>query len=209
MGYVPHPEIPLGGVRPYDIVLLLVLGAMWEVILRLVLLRYKGKPTKLIQQELDLKTLQKQVTISRNKGPSAFVETSKLERQLLADEKSLAEINERRKIRLSAMEQRTKIATYIVSAIIFLLWYGIPIVEFTGRRILSSERVLSVKEGDDMAETAFKAFLFPISFVGVGLKVSKWGLAKPQASSGALLAFWSAQTTAAVLMDAVDALLLV
>lgn len=205
MVFIPHPQVPLGHLRPNDILLLLALGAIWEVVIRVMLIKFKAKPQKLLKREIDVKLLQKKVTVFRNKGPSAFVETSKLERQLLAEEKALAETSEQRKAALATMEQRAKVATYVVSGLIFLLWYSVPILEFAGRRVEAKE-VLNAQEGQEMANTAFKAFLFPISFVGVGLKLSKWGLLNPQASSGALLAFWSAQTTVAKLMDAVDAL---
>lgn len=205
MGYLPHPQVPLGHLRPNDIFLLLFMGALWEFITRFMLLRYKAKPLKLKQRANNLQVLELKVKAARNKGPSAFVETSKLERQLLAEEKALAEITEQRKLKQTQMKKRMKIANYSVSALIFAMWYSIPIMEFAAHRIETTE-VLSAEEGQDFAISAFKAFLFPISVVGVGLKVSKWGLNNPKTSSGALLVFWSAQTTVAKIMDAVDAL---
>jgi hypothetical protein len=205
MAYIPHPQVPLGHLRPNDIFFLLALGAVWELVLRVFLIRYKAKPMKLLQKEHGLKALQTRVTQSRNKGPSAFVETSKLERQLLADEKSLAETTELRKAKLAGIEKYTKVAMYVVSGLVYLLWYGVPILEFAGHRVETVE-VLSAEEGQELAISAFNAFLFPLSYVGVGLKLSKWGLLNPKASSGALLAFWSAQTTVSKIMDAVDAL---
>lgn len=52
-----------------------------------------------------------------------------------------------------------------------------------------------------------KRILFPLSFVGVGFKMSKWGMVHDvvDSSIGALVVLWSAQVTAGKLMDALDA----
>jgi len=52
----------------------------------------------------------------------------------------------------------------------------------------------------------FKRALFPISYVGMGQKLSKWGLgASADSSIGALMVLWSAQVTVGKLFDAIDA----
>jgi hypothetical protein len=208
MGFLPHPQVPLGHLRPYDIFLLLALGAIWELASRTMLIRYKAKPLKLRQREESVKVLQANVTRSRKKGPSAFVETSKLERQLLAQEKALAETMEKREVLQSSAAKRSKNANYVVSLLVFMLWYGVPIMGFEAHRLETTE-ILSVEEGQELANGAYRAFLFPISVVGLGLRFSKWGLNNPQSSAGALLAFWSAQTTVAKIMDGVEALIIV
>ena len=207
MGIIPHATVPIGHLRPHDIILLLGLGALWELVVRILLVRYRTKPRKLIQREQNLKSLQLKVTQWRNKGPTAFVETSKLERQLLAEEKAMAETTQKRDVELAMMEKRVKTANYLVSGIIFFLWYGVPILEFASHRLEGKEVILDAEHGQELANSAYKAFLFPLSVVGVGIKVSKFGLTNPQASSGALLAFWSSQTTVGMIMDGVDALL--
>jgi len=52
-----------------------------------------------------------------------------------------------------------------------------------------------------------KRLLFPISYVGMGQKISKWGMgaASADASFGALMVLWSAQVTVGKLFDAIDA----
>ncbi|CAJ1945542.1 unnamed protein product [Cylindrotheca closterium] len=206
MGYIPHPPIPLSAVRPNDIFLLLGLGALWELIVRFILFRYRAKPRKLIQKEVNLKALSSKVREYRSKGPSAFVECSKLERQLLAEEKVMADTTEKRKIALTKAEKGAKNANIAVSALIFLLWYSIPILEFEAHRIAKLDEIFSEEEGQAMVESAHKAFLFPLSVVGIGLKIAKYGLANPQSTSGALVAFWSAQTVVSKIFDAIDAL---
>lgn len=206
MGIIPHPPIPLSSLRPNDIFLLLGLGAIWELVVRGVLFRYRAKPRKLIERELNLKALTVEVRVMRNKGPSAFVETSKLERQLLAEEKAMEVTREKRKLELEQAEKFAKNANMAISALVFLLWYSIPILEFQAHRIANLNEVYSEEEGKAMVASAHKAFLFPLSVVGIGLKIAKLGLANPQSSSGALVAFWSAQTVVSKLFDAVDAL---
>lgn len=206
MGIIPHPPVPLSALRPNDIFLLLGLGAVWELIVRVLLLRHRGKPRKLLEREHKLKALQLKVKKMRAKGPSAFVQTSKLERQLLAEEKAMADTVAKRKAALERAEKQTKNANLLISAIIFFLWYSIPILEFEAHRISNLNEVYSEEEGQAMVESAHKAFLFPLSVVGIGLKIAKYGLANPQSTSGALLAFWSAQTAVGKIMDAVDAL---
>mmetsp|Transcript_13687 Transcript_13687/g.28677 ORF Transcript_13687/g.28677 Transcript_13687/m.28677 type:complete len:243 (-) Transcript_13687:2954-3682(-) len=87
MGYLPHPSMPIGAVRPNDIIILLVIGAVFELVTRYSLVSYRRKPNIIRQRESALKELEQRVKKSRALGPHAFVETSKLERQLLAEKK--------------------------------------------------------------------------------------------------------------------------
>lgn len=87
MGLVPHDVMPIGTIRPYDILLLLAVGAIFEVVTRSMLILFKRKPDAIRKREYALKALDKKLKLSRALGPQAFVETSKLERQYLAEEK--------------------------------------------------------------------------------------------------------------------------
>ena len=208
MAYIPHPQVPLGNFRPNDMFLLLAMGGLYVLLMRFVLIAFKAKPSKLIKREKAYKRLQAKVTQSRNKGPSAFVETSKLERQQLSEEKALADMSEQRQASLAKAEKIVKNMNRVLSLLVFLAWYGIPIMEFEAHRVMTSAQdvILSLEEGQELATSAYKAFLFPLSVIGVGIKFSKWGLANPHSSSGALLVFWSAQATVSKIMDGVDAL---
>lgn len=209
MPYIPHPSVPLGHLRPYDIILLLSLGAAWELICRVVLMKVKRKPTAIKRRELALKELERDIVYHRSLGPQAFVKTSKLERQQLAEEKELGTLAEERKAKLSKIEKIVRKVDLAICAVIFILWYGISIMEFSAHRVdTPMSELLSAEQGQELAISSFKAFLFPLSFVGLGIKISKWGLASPKSSTGALLVFWSAQTTVAKLMDGVEALYL-
>jgi hypothetical protein len=208
MGLVPHPPMPLGTLRPNDIILLLVVGAVFELVTRLVLISLKRKPNSIRQREYALKLLEQRVKKSRGLGPPAFVETSKLERQQLAEEKALSDAAEVRTRTFQRAERLTRNMGTAVSFVVFLLWYGVPVMEFSAHRIVSPDRVLSQAEGQEAAIAAFEAYLFPLSYIGLGLKVSKWGMVNPRASSGALLVVWSAQTTVGKIMEGVEALCL-
>ena len=206
MGYIPHPPMPIGAVRPYDIMILLTIGATFEFVSRLSLVSYKRKPNSIRKQEYDLKDLDKRVKKSRALGPHAFVETSKLERQLLAEEKKLRDISETRKKALEKNEKMIKNIGMVVNFIIFLCWYGVPVMEFSGERLLAPDVLLSRKESAEAAISAFNSYLFPLNFLGMGVRISKLGLANPKGSTGALLVVWAAQMTVGQIMDGVEAL---
>jgi hypothetical protein len=212
---LPHPLLPIGSLRLKDVVTLMMLGAVWELIVRFFLiLVVKRKPTSLQQREATYKLLEQRVTHSRAKGPSEFVATSKLERQQLAEQKSLADVAQARQQRLQKYKKRSRNMDLCVCGIVYILWYGIPLLEFSPDRLGMMDQtsagavVMTEAEGKDAAMAAFKAFLFPLSYVGMGIKLSRFGLTNPHSSFGALLVFWSAQTTVAKIMDGVEALML-
>jgi hypothetical protein len=141
----------------------------------------------------------------RKMGPSHFVETSKLERQLLSAERDLAEAVAARKTKCEAVEKvLRKRLTYAAFAVVYLAYYGVPIVTLDALAIPHTV-------GEFVpADTYLKCLLFPVSAVGIGNKMSRWGISKAvQASSlSSLMVFWSAQTTMGMVMDAVDAYVL-
>lgn len=98
MALLPHPTLVLSEIRVNDIWFLLAAGAIWELGCRLCLLYVKMKPAWVRQMEADLEQLNARTAAKRRLGPQAFVETSKLERQVLVIEKELATIYERRKM---------------------------------------------------------------------------------------------------------------
>ena len=208
MGVIPHPTMPVGTIRPNDIFLLLAIGATYEFVVRSILLFVKRKPTSIRQREVALKGLEIRVKKSRTKGPSAFVETSKLERQQLAEEKALSEASEQRRATSEQFERLARNAGYTLSLLVFVLWYGVPVLEFSADRVFSSDTIMTQLERQESAISSFEMFLFPLSYIGMGIKVSKWGLNNPRASTGALLVMWSAQVTVSKVMDGIEALFL-
>ena len=209
MGFIPHPDLPIGSLRPTDMLFLLVAGAVWEVILRSLLWKYKTKPMSIRIRETKLKELEKRVRRSRDVGPSAFVETSKLERQQLAEEKALATLAEERQAALAAWNKLSRNLNFGVCLLIFFTFYGIPLIEFSPEAVIPhAGEILTTEEATKIAESAMQSFLFPLSIIGVAIKASKWGLPKPKLSVGALLVFWSAQTTMGKLIDGIEALMI-
>ena len=105
MGYIPHPVIPLGEIRPLDLVLLLTTGSLWELMSRICVLSYSCKSSSLRQREYAFQQLQHLTRQKQKEGPSAFVETSKLERQVLSEEKALSQTYQDRKARLTVVQK--------------------------------------------------------------------------------------------------------
>ncbi len=192
-----------------DMLVLLVAGAAWEVILRAILWKHKNKPTSTKVREIKLKELERRVRKSRDLGPSAFVETSKLERQQLAEEKALATLAEERQADLASWKKLSRNLNIGVCTIIFFAFYGIPLLEFMPDFVTPrAGELLTTEEAVKIAESSMQAFLFPLSLIGVAIKASKWGLPNPKSSVGALLVFWSAQTTMGKIIDGIEALMI-
>lgn len=198
MGFIPHPPIHLSLIRIHDLWFLLAVGALYELLCRLYLLQIKIKPRHVLTLEAQHKSLQQQVEHKRKLGPSAFVETSKLERQLLQLEKELETVRAKRKTQAEATEKLLlRSGNMRLSFLVWVLWYSIPILRVDDLEIAIGEYA--------PAGSFLKNLFFPISASGVGYRISKIGLPSAVDSLGALLVMWSAQVTVGKLMDAVDA----
>jgi hypothetical protein len=209
---IPHPPIFLSDIRLADIYFLLAVGYAWELLARLLLLfGCRRKPDWLLQKEGQLVVLQQEVTLKRNMGPHAFVETSKLERILLQKERELSELQTYRKQQTEALEKLIlRYGNWAVSLLIFVAYYGVPVITLEGLdSVLMQNDEVMYNLGNQYVSggTYLKALLFPISYIGFGMKLSKWGMAADQApaSLGALAVMWSAQVTCSQIMDVVDA----
>lgn len=95
---LPHPQVILSQIRINDVWLLLFIGAAYELLCRsYILFAIKIKSNAVLQKEYNLQQLTNKTNQLRKLGPSSFVETSKLERQVLSLEKELSAIYEQRK----------------------------------------------------------------------------------------------------------------
>ena len=201
MGFIPHPPIYLSLIRLYDVWFLLAVGALYELLCRLYLLQIKIKPRHVLLLEAQQKGLQKEVEQKRKLGPQAFVETSKLERQLLQLDKELDTVRAKRKTQAETTEKLLlRSGNMRLSFLIWVLWYAVP--------ILSVDDLQVGGVGEYAPAGSFlRNLFFPISASGVGYRISKIGLPVEAAldSVGALFVMWSAQVTVGKLMDAVDA----
>jgi len=137
--------------------------------------------------------------------PIVAVETSKLERQLLNTDRELVKCYEdRRAARAQAEKYFLKYGRHLVSFIVFVIYYGIPIVSFSG----GNDGLVQL---DEKVPPIFqRAILFPVSVVGLGFRISKWGMDQEAATSGvgALVVMWSASGFVGQVIDGVEHLLL-
>eukprot|EP00934_Nitzschia_sp_Nitz4_P005829 Nitzschia sp. Nitz4//scaffold130_size63480//6421//7002//NITZ4_006238-RA/size63480-processed-gene-0.74-mRNA-1//1//CDS//3329535156//5819//frame0 len=186
---------------------LLVCGAVWELVVRGWLMTLKKKPASIRKREAQWKQLERQVKKSRDLGPQAFVETAKLERQHLSEGKELESLAEQRKASVAQWEGRFRSMNMAIYTLIFVVFYGVPVMELTADRIapLGGE-LLTLEQAQTLATKSMQGFLFPLSYVGFALRIAKFGLPSPQTSIGALLVFWSSQTTVNMIADGVEAL---
>jgi hypothetical protein len=214
MGFIPHPPLYLSQVRPVDMALLLTIGAVWEVVCRFYLLSVKQKSSSLVAKEDKLEYLQHDVELKRKMGPSKFVETSKLERQILALEQELESLTVANAKNLLQMEKYLlRYGNMLLAFFLFIAYYGVPLMTIQpleDRFVVLTRQQESEAAAADPTGSFLKALLFPVSYVGIGSKISKWGIDPDVATSsiGALVVMWSAQVTTGKLMDAVDAYIL-
>eukprot|EP00557_Chaetoceros_sp_GSL56_P013509 CAMPEP_0176482874 /NCGR_PEP_ID=MMETSP0200_2-20121128/3615_1 /TAXON_ID=947934 /ORGANISM="Chaetoceros sp., Strain GSL56" /LENGTH=156 /DNA_ID=CAMNT_0017879233 /DNA_START=61 /DNA_END=528 /DNA_ORIENTATION=+ len=150
---IPHSEIPILSIRPTDIFMLLVVGSLTEISHRIVVHRTKRQSSAEKAERKALRAARYQTIKKRALGPSAFVETSKLERLVLNKEKELKVFEEKRAQNVKTMEKVMKYTMTFLNLCIFLMYYGIPILEVDGFK--ASELGLSGNlQSDDHAEHA-------------------------------------------------------
>ena len=205
---IPHSVIPLSSIRPSDILLLLTLGSITELIHRLITRKMKTQSSGERALREQLRLFRYQTNKKRALGPSAFVETSKLERIVLAKEKELNGYEEKRAKSNKKVEKVMKYVMNGLSLLVFFLYYGIPLLEIDGLK--ASELGLSNGlQSDDHAEHAavfWKGVMFPLSSVGIGMKISRIGLVNKASSIGALTVYWSAQVMIGKVYECLEAL---
>ncbi len=170
-----------------------------------------------MQKRVNLTQLRIETIEMRKKGPSAFVETAKLERKVLSLEKTVKAEDEVRKGNVQRVEKSLKQLSYLLHILIFLVYYGIPLLTIDGLRIPFVNPNLVAVLGDEgvgesgvdvfHASAFMKGIMFPLSYVGMGMRVSKLGLGDiKHCSTGALIVFWSAQVVAGKLFDCYEAI---
>ena len=185
-------QTPLSVLRASDLVVLLAVGAIYELATRLVVHQMRLRSPKEQNMRAELHDLRYETAKKRSLGPSAFVETSKLERQVLAREKELASMESGQSERIVKVEAIIKKASMAVQLVIFLVYWGIPILSIDGTRIASSASVGHIVSAEDAANACMRGICFPYC---VWLKVAAMGVAEQASSIGALVVFWSSQTT--------------
>ena len=199
-------SIPLLEIRTLDIATLLVVGVVWEATTRIVLatVRAQSKVEKLADAEL--LQLQYVTAQKRRLGPSAFVETSKLERQVLAKEKALEEMVTTRNARTARIQKFVKNSNLALYALVFVLYYNLSVLSIDGTRVAAKDEIVRTPlEEAELATSFMQGLLFPISFFGIGMRVARFGLPTP--GFGALVVLWSSQVTVGKIIDGMELLL--
>lgn len=199
---IPHPPIPVLEIRPADIVVLLGMGTTLELVSRFFAHIAKSKSEQEVSLEHELAVLSIQTAKSRRKGPSAFVETSKLEREQLRVEKLVSTLVAFRHARSQQISKWIRNASLCFYVIIFILYYGISMLSLDGMKIIDLGE--STTTPYTRARSFHQGLLFPISYIGMGVKIARLGI--QEVGIGALVVLWSAQVTVGKVIDCVEAL---
>jgi hypothetical protein len=205
--FLPHPSIiPYTIVRSSDIALLLAFGFVYEIAIRL--FRYANERTTSREQKvkIHLATLRYEAAKKRALGPSAFVETSKLERAVLASEKDVAKLKKAREERIARSTKLIKKCNLITNIIVMLMYYGVAMLAIDGSRIPVGANIGSTDEIISHVERAssfWKGLFFPLTYHGLGYKISQFGIESGMRAScvGALAVFWAARVTSAEVFE--------
>lgn len=113
---------------------------------------------------------------------------------------------------MTSLEKIVKYVFYGLNVAVFMVYYGIPLIVIDGFRAaelgLTTGGIHGVKSDDhtEHAEALWKSLLFPISIVGVALKLSKIGIAEKGSSVTALMVYWSGQVLAGQIFECFEAM---
>jgi len=199
MTFLPHPEIPYKIVHTGDIILLLSFGLLYELCVRVYQHRNERRTPKEHRLAIHLAALRHEAAKKRALGPSAFVETSKLERAVLATEKDFAKMVEEKESRKAHAAKVIKKCNLATNGMILLVYWGVAMVVIDGSRVSTNNDDLSYDDHTDVerASAFWKAFLFPLSYNGLSYKIAQYGIQSNMrpACLGALTVFWAARVT--------------
>eukprot|EP00571_Detonula_confervacea_P003747 CAMPEP_0172320044 /NCGR_PEP_ID=MMETSP1058-20130122/39467_1 /TAXON_ID=83371 /ORGANISM="Detonula confervacea, Strain CCMP 353" /LENGTH=212 /DNA_ID=CAMNT_0013035227 /DNA_START=28 /DNA_END=663 /DNA_ORIENTATION=- len=205
MTFLPYPEIPYKIVHTGDIFLLLSLGFAYELVMRIYQHRNERRTTHERKINIHLATLRYEAAKKRALGPSAFVETAKLERAVLATEKESAKLVQdrgARKVRGAKLIKKCNLATNVL---ILLTYWGVAMVAIDGSRLddHNNESYDDVITDVERASAFWKGFLFPLSYNGMAYKISQFGIESDMRPSclGALAVVWAARVTCGEVVD--------
>ena len=205
MTFLPFPEIPYKIVHTGDIVLLLTLGFLYELVMRTYQHRNERRTSHERKLSIHLATLRYEAAKKRALGPSAFVETAKLERAVLATEKELAKLVESRHARKARVAKLIKKCNLATNILIIMTYWGVAMVAIDGSRLdeNNNESYDEVITDVERASAFWKGFLFPLSYHGGGYKVAQFGIESELRPSclGALAVVWAARVTCGEVVD--------
>ncbi|KAL7538331.1 hypothetical protein ACHAXR_008475 [Thalassiosira sp. AJA248-18] len=205
MTFLPYPEIPYKIVHTGDIVLLLSFGFLYELVIRIYQHRNERRTPLERKSSIHLATLRYEAAKKRALGPSAFVETAKLERAVLATEKEVAKLVEEREARKARVAKLIKKCNLATNFLVLMTYWGVAMVVIDGSRIdnNSDESLDEVITDVERASTFWKGFLFPLSYNMMAYKITGFGIDKDMRHScvGALAVVWAARVTCGEVID--------
>eukprot|EP00978_Attheya_sp_CCMP212_P020164 scaffold57308_cov55-Attheya_sp.AAC.5 len=198
-------RIPVGVIRPTDIVVLLIVGASYEAVLRTVSHLSKRRSREEVGLGTQLQTVRYEAALKRRLGASAFVETSKLERNILRKEKKLVQLADDRAKRSARVSYGFRNAAWVLYALVFLTYYGTPVLTLDGIQIETGDADASPTE---RAEGYMRGMLFPLTYVGAAMRFSGFGTeaAHRLSSISPLVVVWAAQATVQKVSECMEVL---
>lgn len=208
-------QIPILQIYPLDILVLLTVSSLFVTLCQIYL--YVIQRTSSTEQALykNIYMHRHLVAQGRTKGPSAFVETSKLERALLQLEKQMNDTKTTRSNQIDAFLKLKKRIGYALYILVFALYYGIPMIQMDGFRVSNMDEDSSsrnVEDTEDVVAAQFmKELLFPMYASRFFIRLANWGLpstCNPFSSLGALMIFWSGEITITKLLESAFGFLL-
>lgn len=170
----------LAEVHSSDIALLLLVSCLFELTFQAITFKITLKSEQEKELSRFLLNLKYQCAESKLRGPVAFVETSKLERSILAREKEISENNSSRDLQLQKVKLVSSRLNYVLYAIVAAFYWGVPMI------------ILNDVETKGDAYGYLKTYFFPMLF-GISAKVSKLG--QPAGSIGPLFIVFAGQVT--------------
>ena len=207
MTFLPFPVVPYKIVHTGDIVLLLTLGFVYELFIRIY--QYHAERRSSYERKLiiHVATLKYETAKKRALGPSAFVETSKLERAILTSEKELSKLGEERENRKTRAMKFIRKCNIATNALVVLVYWGVAMVVIDGSRletdVESSYYENEVITDHERASAFWKGFLFPLSYNGMSYKIAQFGIDSSMRPCclGALAVYWSARVTSGEIIE--------
>lgn len=200
MTFLPHPSvIPYTIVHSSDIALLLAFGFIYEIAICLYRHSNERRTSHERKVKIHLAALRYEAAKKRALGPAAFVETSKLERAVLATVKEVAKLKAAREARIARSTKLIKKCNLLTNVVVMLMYFGVALLAIDGSRIIdenisSNDEIISDVE---RAASFWKGLFFPLTYHGMGYKISQFGIESGMRTScvGALAVFWAARTT--------------
>jgi len=201
-GDLPYPEVPYTIVHTGDLLLLLGFGCAYELFVRLYQ-RGRGRPTaREVRTTVRLAALHREAARKRALGPSAFVETSKLERLALGVGKEAEALEREREVRTARAAGRVTRWNRACNVLIVGAYWGVAMVAIDGAGLVDAAPsepfdAMDVVAPHDRAAQFWKGLFFPLSYNAFSYKIAQFGIDSDLRPSclGALAVVWAARVT--------------